>query len=55
MRKDLPENSFVSIEAYHMDLKGQEHTFVPQPMHCPMTWQKPWWSFWNPTSPRTPH
>ena len=27
--KQLPPNSFVSIEAYHTDVNGTEHTFVP--------------------------
>ncbi|WP_433802533.1 hypothetical protein [Actinomycetospora sp. CA-084318] len=33
--RDLPANSFVSIEAWHTDRSGEEHYFVPNQCHVP--------------------
>lgn len=33
--RDLPASSFVSIEAWHTDLSGEEHYFVPNQCYVP--------------------
>ena len=33
--KQLPPSSFINIEAFHVDLYGTEHTFVPNQCYLP--------------------